>query len=48
VSEIEVKKVKMKAKTAANYIRIYKLYKEFPKFLLTTESFSFYINNHKK
>jgi hypothetical protein len=48
LSEIEINTDKKKPKTAANYIRIYKLCKEFPKFKTTTESFSFYINNHKK
>jgi hypothetical protein len=47
LNEIEIKKVKMKPKTADHYIRIYKLCKDFPKFLCTTESFSFYIKNHK-
>jgi hypothetical protein len=42
------KKYKMKPTTANHYIRIYKLCKEFPKFLLTAESFNFYINNHKQ
>jgi hypothetical protein len=47
LSEIETNKNKIKSDTAANHIRIYKLCKDFPKYLLTTESLSFYINNHK-
>ncbi len=45
---ISFKKYKIKPKTADHYKRIYKLCEEFPKFLLTTESFNFYINNHKQ
>jgi hypothetical protein len=47
LSEIEIRNIKMKAKTAAHYVRIYKLCKEYPKFLSTTKSFRFYIDNHK-
>ncbi len=34
--------------TAKHYIRIYHLFKEYPKFLHTTESYNYYIINHKK
>ncbi len=47
ISELEVKKDKISVKTADNYIRIYKLCKDFPKFLSTSESFRYFHNNHK-